>query len=175
MMFVSITELIWQAKTWQKFQTGSGKSEVGRFSTHSLLNIQWDFGQLALTKASTRCQKSLEAFLMLLLWIGGEWEGNESEVYQELTSWQCAVTWKFTCVPLLFYRQRNSPVGTLLKIYVKNILEIPYIAWHVSTTCNGTFRVCLEARASWRWITGLNTLTTSGYLDINYGLYGTNQ
>ena len=48
---------------------------------------------------------------------------------------------------------------------------IPYIVWHVSMTCIGTFEFLSgrSARASWRWITGLNTLTTSGYLDKNDG------
>ena len=45
MMSVSLTELIRQAKTREKIQPGSGKSEVGRF---------------ALSNASTRSQQSLE-------------------------------------------------------------------------------------------------------------------
>ena len=32
-----------------------------------------------------------------------------------------------SCVTLHFYRQRNSPVETLLKIYVKNILKVDSI------------------------------------------------
>ena len=42
---------------------------------------------------------------------------------------------RVSCVPLRFYRQRNSPVETLLKMYDKNIL------WHVSTKCNMNFRL----------------------------------
>ena len=33
---------------------------------------------------------------------------------------------RVSCVPLHFYRQRNSPVETLLKIYDKNILKIDF-------------------------------------------------
>ena len=56
MMYVSITELMWLAKTCVEIQTGSGESEVDRFSTQPLLNTQWDIGYVA----STRCQPSLE-------------------------------------------------------------------------------------------------------------------
>jgi hypothetical protein len=65
-MPVSITELIWR-KPEKKIQPGTGKSDVGCFSTHSLLMIQWDIGHVALPMASTRCQQSLELGLMLLL------------------------------------------------------------------------------------------------------------
>jgi hypothetical protein len=66
-MSVSITELMWQAKTWEEIQTGSGKSEVGRFSTQPLLNTQWYIGYVALPKASTRCKLFLETCLRILL------------------------------------------------------------------------------------------------------------
>ena len=44
----------------RKIQPGSGKSEVCSFSTHCLSNIQRLWGHIALLKASTRCQQSLE-------------------------------------------------------------------------------------------------------------------
>ena len=126
-MSVSITELIWQAKTWEEIQTGSGKSEVGRVSTQPLLNTQWDIGYVALTKASTRCQPSLETWMRLLLWCGAGWELFESVVWQRAKSWSCVFHMIATCVPMLLYRHRNSPAETLLKIYDNNILKIDSI------------------------------------------------
>ena len=118
MMSVSRTELIWQAETWEKIQPGSGKSEVCSFLTLGLSNTQWLWGHIAQPNASIRCQPSLEPCLMLLLWSGGEWEGNESEVCQRATSSFSRVQVIVSSVPLQFYRQRNSLVGTLLKMYV---------------------------------------------------------
>ena len=107
----------------RKIQPASGKTEVCRFSTLVLSNTQCLLGHFA----STRCQQSLEPCLRLLLWSGGEWEGIEPGVWQIATSSWHAVMWELACVPLLFYRQRNYPVGTLLKIYDKNILKIDSI------------------------------------------------
>ena len=111
----------------RKIQPGSGFAEVCSFSTLCLSNIQCRWGQIALPKASTRCPQSLEPCLMLLLWGGGEWEGNGSEVWQSATSSVSRAHVRVSSVPLHFYRQRNSPVGTLLKMYVKNILTIDSI------------------------------------------------
>ena len=130
-MSVSKTELIWQAETWEKIQPGGGKSEVGRFSTQPLLKLQWDIGHVALPKASTRCQPSLETCLMLLLWRGAEWEGNESEVCQQSRT---------------FHMQGISRSFAFLKtkefsgwnIIVKNILKI--VSIHRLTSFYGLSR-----------------------------------
>ena len=127
MKSVSITELIWQADTWEEIQTGSEKSEVGRFSTQTLLNSQWGMEEVALHRASTRCQMSLETWMRLLLWCEAEWERNESGYWQRAISWSRAFHMIATCVPWRLYTQRNSPVETLLKIYDKNILKIDAI------------------------------------------------
>ena len=68
-----------------------------------------------------------------------------------------------TCVPLHFKRQSNSPVGTLLKIYVKNILKIDSI--HRLTCFNERFDFSSGSSA------GLNARTKRRYLDIKDGLY----
>jgi hypothetical protein len=132
-MSVSITELFWQAKIWDKIHPGSGKSEVCSFSILGLSNTQCIWGYIALPKASTRCQQSLEPCLMLLLWSGGEWEGNESEVCQRGTSWPRS----FMCI--------SEEKGIIrLEHYWRFMFKtsqrlILYIIWHVSTDCNGTF------------------------------------
>ena len=125
MMSVSITKLIFQAKTWEEIQTGSGKSEVGRFSTQPLLNTQWDMDKVALPMA--RCHSSSETWMRILLCCEAGWELFESVVWQRARSWSCAFHTIVTCVPWLLYRHRNSPVGILLKFYVKNILKIDSI------------------------------------------------
>ena len=134
-------------KNLRKNPPGSGKSEVGRFSTRWLLKIQWDIGHIALPNASTRCQQSLEPCLVLLLWGGGEWEGNESQVCQNaLISW-CSFTWEWA----LFHRNSTDKGILQLEHYWRFMIKtsyrlILYIVWHVSTDCNGhflTFRLLL--------------------------------
>ena len=56
----NITHMADKNLSFSHFQTGSEKSEVGRFSTQALLNSQWDMNEVALPRASTRCQPSLE-------------------------------------------------------------------------------------------------------------------
>ena len=158
MVSVSITELIWQAKTREEIQTWSGKSEVGRFSTQPLLNTQWDISYVALPKTSTRCQPSLETWMRLLLWCGAGWELFESVVWQRARSWSHAFHMIATCIPWLFYRQWNSPAGTLLKIYDKNILQndsILSLKW--SKTCNITLwsfcpTLCWTCMSVWKCV-----------------------
>ena len=49
----------------RKIQPGSGTSEVGSFSKLGLPNTHMD--EVALSRASTRCQSSLETGLRILL------------------------------------------------------------------------------------------------------------
>jgi hypothetical protein len=90
------------------------------------LNTQWGMDEVALPRASTRWQPSLETWMRLLLRCGARWELFESVVWQRARSWSHAFHMIATCLPWLFYRHKNSPVGTLLKIY-DNILKIDSI------------------------------------------------
>jgi hypothetical protein len=124
MMSVSITELIWQAKSWGEIKTGSEKSELGMYSPQFTMTPPWDINDVALPRGSTRCQPSIEIWMRLLQCCGTEWELNLSGDWQSAIFWSPAFLMVSTCVPLLIKTQRNTPVGTLLKLYVKNILMI---------------------------------------------------
>ena len=122
MMSVSITELIWQAKSWVEIKTGSlsRKSELCMYSSEYPMKSPWDMNDVALPRGSTRCQPSIE-----IIWCcGSEWEQNQSGVWQSAIFWSCLFLMVFTCVPLLTKTRKNTPVGTLFELYVKNILMI---------------------------------------------------
>jgi hypothetical protein len=84
----------------------------------------WDINEVALPRGSTRCQPILYIWMRLLWCCGSEWEQNASGFYQVAIFWSRLFLMVPTCVPLLMKTRRNSPVGTLLKLYVKNILMI---------------------------------------------------
>ena len=123
-MSVSITELIWQAKSWGEIITGSEKSELCIYSPESPMKSPSDINDVALPMGSTRCQPSIEIIMRLLWHCGSECWQNQSGVWQSANIWSCLFLMVVTCVPWLMKTRRNSPVGTLLKVYVKNILMI---------------------------------------------------
>ena len=112
------------SKHWVEIKTGSEKSEVGMHSTQFPLKSPWDIDEIALPRASTRCQPSIETWMRLLLCCGTEWQQNDSGVWQSAISWSRAFHLIATWVPWLLKTQRNTLVGTLLKINDKNILII---------------------------------------------------
>ena len=69
-MSMSITGFF-SGENLRKIQPGSGKSEICSFSSLGLSKTQCLWGQIALPKASTRCQQSLEPCFRLTVKEGG--------------------------------------------------------------------------------------------------------
>jgi hypothetical protein len=66
---------------------------------------------------------------------GADWVRGLPEWHELITRAHVRVS----CVPLHFYRQRNSPVGTWLNFMIKTSQRlILHFVWHVSTNCNMT-------------------------------------
>ena len=175
---MSITELIWQAKTWEE-----SNQEVGHLRFVVFQSLAYRI-HIEIWMRLHFLGHPLDVNRLLKLewrfyYKGGAHETSESVVWQRASVSWCALPTGLPLVPMLFWRQRNSLVGTLLMFYVKNILTIDsihrLICFYRTVTELFKFLSGRNVRASWRWITGQNTLTTSGYLNINYEHYGTNQ
>ena len=124
MMSVSITELLLAGKmqSWNQ----NRKSEVWAcmYSPQFPMKSPGDINDIALPRGSTRCQPSIEIWMRPLLCCGSEWEQNQSCVWQSAIFWSRLFLMEPTCVRLPMQTRRSTPVGTLLKLYVKNILMI---------------------------------------------------
>ena len=118
MMSVSVTELILAGKILSWNQNRKSEIWACMYSPESPMKSPWDMNDVELPRG----QPSIEIIMRLLCCCGSEWEQNISDVHQAAILWSHFFLMIVTCVPWLPSTRRNTLVGTLLKLYAKNVL-----------------------------------------------------
>ena len=148
-------------------QPGSGTSEVCSFSKLGLPSTHWGMDEVALPLDVNGLLKLEWGFYhkegahetCLSQWSGIVPLSHDASSRQSYLAFQCFI-----------WRQRNSPVGTLLMFYVKHPNDWFHTLFDMFLKdCNGAFRVFAWMKCSRLMKMDYWAEHAIGYLDINYG------